>query len=106
MPETNFVWIPKLTLRPEMERQIETPANTDTLASFLDEGKRFLGDSFGPAMIAWASMYSLNQYQHNMDMLRHFNLPLIYGEPMAGKTLIATCAAWLNGCPKTAIASR
>lgn len=89
-----------------MERQIETTASTKTLASFLDDAKRFLGEAFGPAMTAWFSMHSLNLYQHIMNMLRHFNLPLIYGEPMAGKTLIATCAAWLNGCPKTAIASR
>ncbi|CAG2217132.1 unnamed protein product [Mytilus edulis] len=50
--------------------------------------------------------YGLHQYQWLSANTRHFNIPILYGEPMVGKTLIAMCAAWLTGCKETHIASR
>ncbi|XP_062595941.1 uncharacterized protein LOC134257326 [Saccostrea cucullata] len=49
-------------------------------------------------------MYRLNLYTKWMEKLRHFNLPVLYGPPTAGKTWIAQCAAWLSDCPVCSLA--
>lgn len=85
---------------------IEEPTSLDALKDFLVEAEQILGDNVGAALLAWSAMYGANRYQWVVEQSRNYNLPVLYGEPMAGKTLIASCAAWLNGCTETQVASR
>lgn len=90
----------------DLVHEIRTPIGLTTLTAFLGKAEVILKENIGPAILAWSSMYSLNLYQKWMDTIRHFNLPMLYGPPTAGKTLIAQCAAWMNGCSELHIASR
>ncbi|XP_055999024.1 uncharacterized protein LOC130047675 [Ostrea edulis] len=106
-----FMWLKGeiVNLRgPKMDivHEIRTPIGLTTLTAFLGKAEVILKENIGPAILAWSSMYSLNLYQKWMDTIRHFNLPMLYGPPTAGKTLIAHCAAWMNGCSELHIASR
>ena len=65
-----------------------------------------LDNNFGSAVLAWSSMYMLHMYRWIVTRLRHFNLPVVYGLPTVGKTLVAQCGAWLNGCTDLQFASR
>lgn len=90
----------------DLVHNISMPTGTSALRLLLDKAEGILHENIGPAILAWSSMYGLNLYSKWMDELRHFNLPVLYGPPTAGKTLIAQCAAWMNGCSELQIASR
>ncbi|XP_061190558.1 uncharacterized protein LOC133198484 [Saccostrea echinata] len=90
----------------DLAHLIQVPTGLEALHEFLGRAEDILHENIGPAILSWASMYGLNLYTKWMEELRHFNLPVLYGPPTAGKTLIAQCAAWLNGCSELHIASR
>lgn len=103
-------WLPEFQLknmpREDIMHFIEEPASIQTLRQFINLAHGILGDNISPALLSWSDMYGSNNYQWIVEQHRNYNLPILYGEPMAGKTLIASCAAWLNGCTETHIASR
>ena len=99
----------------DLVHRISMPTGTSAPRSLLDKAEGILHENIGPAILAWSSMYGLNLYSKWMDdlrhfflpfELRHFNLPVFYGRPTAGKILIAQCAAWMNGCSELQIASK
>eukprot|EP00105_Crassostrea_gigas_P036528 XP_019920676.1 PREDICTED: uncharacterized protein LOC105322964 [Crassostrea gigas] len=107
--ENPFVWLTDPLLRgPRIDliREIQLPISTTPLADFLDLAVEKLELNAGPAILSWAAMYSLQLYRKWMAEVRHINLPVLYGPPTAGKTTIAQCGAWLNGCSEIHIASR
>ncbi|VDI56066.1 Hypothetical predicted protein [Mytilus galloprovincialis] len=111
-PDTcSYVWLPNINIsglpKEELCRSICTSApNLQPLRNLFDVADDILGSNIGPALLAWDSFYGLHQYQWLSANTRHFNIPILYGEPMVGKTLIAMCAAWLTGCKETHIAFR
>lgn len=89
----------------DLARHIQIPTGSLALQHFIEKAEGILNDNIGPAILAWSAMYGLNLYTKWIEELRHFNLPLLFGPPTAGKTLIAQCAAWLTGCSELHIAS-
>ena len=71
------------------------PTGTSALWSLLDKAEGIFHENIGPAILAWSSMYGLNLYSKWMEERKHFNLPVLYGPPAVGKSLIAQCAAWI-----------
>ncbi|KAJ8320803.1 hypothetical protein KUTeg_002390, partial [Tegillarca granosa] len=101
-PEFNM----KMMAKEDVMRYVQEPISVVPLVVFIDRSREILKEVIGPAILAWSAMYGLNFYNWLIDTTRNFNLPILYGQPMAGKTLIASCAAWLNGCTDIHIASR
>lgn len=110
IPETcPYVWLSELSLRgprEDLSHKIVTPICIKDFSFFLDEAKVHMANNFPAALFTWGSMYSLNLYTKWMSDFRQFNLPIIYGPSTVGKTLIAYCGAWLNGCQDFQVASR
>jgi hypothetical protein len=109
--DCKFIWLkadicglrgPKM----DLAHFINTPIELGPLTHFINIAEEILKVNIGPAIMAWSTMYGLNLYGKWLSNIRHFNLPMLYGPPTAGKTLIAQCAAWLNGCSELHIASR
>ena len=63
-------------------------------------------ENYGAMLLTLGSMVALADYKGVMEKVTHFNMPMLYGPPMTGKTLAATCAAFIMGCTKQQIYSR
>ncbi|WAR28449.1 hypothetical protein MAR_014153 [Mya arenaria] len=104
------MWLPEWpgthVPRADLFHHISLPISIKPLRKFLRKAVVVLGDNFGAAAMAWGYMFILHRYRWILESLRHFNLPVLYGPPTAGKTLVANCGAWLNGCTELQIASR
>ena len=82
------------------------PVSIHPLKEFLLFAYEVLDNNVAPALMSWSSMYSLQLYQKFIQEMRHCNVPILFGDSTVGKTLIAVCGAWLNGCQDIHIASR
>ena len=82
------------------------PVSEEPLREFLTSAHHLMEDNFGALMLSLGAMTSLLNYQEVKEKVGHFNTPLCYGPPMAGKTLAATCVALILGMSKSQISSR
>ena len=82
------------------------PVSVDPLSEFIASSHLVMEDNFGALMLCLGAMVSMLNYQGVKETVGHFNTPLCYGPPMAGKTLAATCVALVLGMNKNQISSR
>lgn len=78
----------------------------EPLIEFIMLAEDIMQANFAPTLLGLASMMLMTRYQHFLDILGHFNTPWLYGECMTGKTLAATCIAYITGCPRDQIVCR
>ena len=65
-----------------------------------------MGNNLAAMLMNLAGTIAAGSYQHVMELTSHFNVPLLYVASMCGKTLAATCAAYIMGCDRRQIYSR
>ena len=92
--ECPIAWIPEFNLRSmpkeDCYHHINQPISLEPFRRFLTAAEEILQANLALALLAWSAMYSINNYQWTVEHLCNFNIPILYGEPMAGKTLIAS----------------
>ncbi|XP_076071798.1 uncharacterized protein LOC143043309 [Mytilus galloprovincialis] len=93
-----YVWPDQNGADIELQHRIITPPDIQMLKEFLTKSSTIFDNNFGPAILAWSSMYAMTLYKKFLKEIGHFNLPVLHGLPGVGKTLIAQCGAWLVGC--------
>ena len=103
-----YVWVPDWpgTPGPLFYRCPATPYSIQPLTVFLEAAEATLEDNFPALVLGLGAMISMWNYKGIHEEIGHFNLPVMYGPPMSGKTLAASCVGLITGMSKNQISSR
>ncbi|CAC5355863.1 unnamed protein product [Mytilus coruscus] len=69
------------------------------LQEFLAIASTIFDNNFGPAILAWSSMYAMTMYKKILKEIDHFNLPVLHGLSGFGERSVKRL---LTGCLVTA----
>ncbi|XP_060590005.1 uncharacterized protein LOC132745186, partial [Ruditapes philippinarum] len=105
--EHNYVWLQDWAGAPGpmFYRHPAEPYSLLPLKIFLEDAHQVLGENYGPLLLSLGAMVSMLNFGGIHKEIGHFNLPVLYGPPMSGKTLTASCVALITGMSKNQISS-
>ncbi|XP_053409170.1 uncharacterized protein LOC123550391 [Mercenaria mercenaria] len=97
--ETPYIWIESWPGCPpaHLYRTIEMPFSLAAIGEWLVLARTVQGHNFPATLMTLASTMAMCWYRKLLGEVGHFNLPLLYREPMCGKTLTAQCMANVTG---------
>ncbi|CAG2235071.1 unnamed protein product [Mytilus edulis] len=98
--DCNFVWLPDYPASPSMElaHYINTDTKLEPLRQFVLKAEEVCANNIGPTLLAISCMYLQCHFKKLMDLVGHYNIPLLYSpHTQVGKTLAASCASNLIG---------
>ena len=70
------------------------------------QAHQILDANFAPTVLAMGAMVAMSNYAGILQAVGSVSIPILFGEPMSGKTLAATCASFILGSNRTQIYSR
>ena len=106
--ESGYIWVPRWPSTPPawQARKINLPVCMNGLKDFLQLVIEKYVNNAPQVVLTLASMVACGNYQHILETTEHFNIPLLTGPCMSGKTLAAICCAYIFGNSRQQIASR